>query len=217
MPSSFVPACAASRSCQMRQWQGRAGFESLDRDVAADLAHDRQLQKLADEKALIILEVGHDDLEEIIGLARDEVAGDDFRHLDHRLLEARRLFVGVTVDLHTQEYREAEADAAALQGCAIAVDDAVALEALDAPQARRRRQPYSLGEFDIAQPGIGLQFADDPAVDGIKAAFWHKSNSSDRTCAHNCVLDVPHSTLRRDLLRSFVGWSCRKKPCRQKE
>src|SRR5689334_2638252 len=159
----------------MSERQRRAGLQRLDRDVAADLAHDRHLQELADEEALIILEIGHDDFEKIIGFPRDEMTGHNFRHLDDRPFEARRFLVGVAIDLHGKEDRKAETDAAALQRCAIAFDIALALQAFDAPEARGRRQPYPLGEFDIAQPGIRLQFADDPAIDRIKLDFWHET------------------------------------------
>eukprot|EP01034_Spumella_vulgaris_P007433 gene7433-9475_t len=39
----------------------------------------RQVQELADEKALIGVEVGHGDFEQVIGIAGHHVAGDDFR------------------------------------------------------------------------------------------------------------------------------------------
>ena len=51
------------------------------------------------------------------------------------LLEALRFLIGVGADLHAQEHREAEADAGAPQRGAVAVDIAVALEALHPPEA----------------------------------------------------------------------------------
>jgi hypothetical protein len=50
-------------------------------------------------------------------MSKHESAGDDLRHLDHRLLETRRFLVGVTVDLHTQKRREAEAASTAPGAC----------------------------------------------------------------------------------------------------
>src|ERR1700739_445890 len=86
-----VTVAPRAMSSEMAERQWRAGLQGLDRDVAADLAHDRQIEQLADQEALIILELGHDHFEEIIGVAGDEVAGDNFRHLHHRFLETLRL------------------------------------------------------------------------------------------------------------------------------
>jgi hypothetical protein len=80
-----------------RQWT--AGLQGLDGDVAAHLSHDRQSQKLAHEKALIALEVGHDDFNEIICRAGNHVAGNDLVQSDDCILEGLGLLVGVSRNL----------------------------------------------------------------------------------------------------------------------
>src|SRR6266851_2337653 len=158
-----------------RQW--RPGLERLDRDVAAYFAHDWQIEKFADQKALVVTEIRYDDFEEIVRFAGDEVARDDLRHLDDGLLERRRALVGVPVDLDADEDREPKADAVAPQRRPITFDVAIPLQALDAAQARRWRQADLVGQFDIAQASIGLQLGDDAAVDGIQIMFWHTDAS----------------------------------------
>src|ERR1700737_4601561 len=96
-----------------RQW--RPGLERLDGDVAAYFAHDWQIEKFADQKALVVTQIRYDDFEEIVRLAGDEVAGNDLRHLDNGLLEGRRTLVGVAVDLDADEDRKPKADAVAQQ------------------------------------------------------------------------------------------------------
>ena len=42
----------------MRERQRRTSLERLDRDVAANLAHNRQIEQLADKETLVVLELG---------------------------------------------------------------------------------------------------------------------------------------------------------------
>ena len=46
-----------------------------------------QLEQRAEQEALVGTQVGHDDLEQEVGRARDDVAGDDLGHLRDRLLD----------------------------------------------------------------------------------------------------------------------------------
>src|SRR5262249_24779962 len=79
----------------------------------------------------------------------------------------------MALELHCDEDAEAEADPVTAQHGSIALDVAFTLEPLDPSQARRRRQAHLVGKLDVAEPGIGLQIGDDPAVDGIQLQFWH--------------------------------------------
>ena len=62
-----------------------------------------EIQKLVDQKPPVMVEIGDDDFEEVVGLARDKMASDDFGHGDDSLLEAERPFVGMAVDLDADE------------------------------------------------------------------------------------------------------------------
>ena len=57
------------RLLQMRKRQGPTRLEGLNRDIAAHLAHRRQVQQLADQEALVVLEVRDDHLQEVVRLA----------------------------------------------------------------------------------------------------------------------------------------------------
>ena len=54
---------------KMTQGERPSGFEGLDGDVAAHFSDDGQAQELADEEPLIVLQVGDDHLQEIVGFA----------------------------------------------------------------------------------------------------------------------------------------------------
>ncbi len=97
----------------MIERQRRTGFQGLDGDVAAHLPNDGKVQKLVDQELPVMVEIGHDDFEEVVGLARHEMTSNDLGHGEDSLLEAERPFVGVAVDLDADEYGKAQADAVA--------------------------------------------------------------------------------------------------------
>ena len=96
------------------------------------------------------------------------MTGDHFGHRTDRFFELEGALVGVAVDLHADEDREAEANTIASQRSSIAFDVSFAFEPLDPPEARRRRQPHPVGKLYVAKPRVGLQFGDNPAVDGVQ-------------------------------------------------
>src|SRR5258708_38687244 len=118
-----------------RQW--RSGLQGLNRNTASHLANDRQVEHLTDEVALIVLKVGHYDLEKIVDVPSNKMAGDDFRHGDDRILELLSPLAGMVLDLDADEYGQAQSDAAAPKHGAISLDIAFALKPLHAAQARR--------------------------------------------------------------------------------
>ena len=79
--------------------QRRAGLERLNGNVAAYLTHDRQIEEFADQKALIVTEIGYHDLEEIVRFTGNEVARNDLGHRNDGFLELQRALVGMPVDL----------------------------------------------------------------------------------------------------------------------
>src|SRR5260370_35552248 len=94
---------------EMMERRRRTGFRGVDGDVAAHFVNDGKVQKLIDQKPPVVVEIGHDNFEEVVGLARDEMTSDDLGHGNDSLLEADRPFVGVAVDLDAAEYGKAQA------------------------------------------------------------------------------------------------------------
>ena len=179
--------------------QRRPGLERLNGNVAAYLTHDWQVEEFADQKALIVSEIGYHDLEEVIRLTGNEVARNDLGHRNDGLLELQRALVGMPVDLDAYKDGEAEPDALAPQGCPITFNVPLALQALDAAQTWRWRQTDLVGQFDVAQTPIGLQFGNNPAVGGIKIGFWHINEVFRLEKAHYCVFIADLSVFRKDM------------------
>src|SRR5688572_6065647 len=72
------------------------------------------------------------------------------------------------VELHAHENSHAEAEAPAVDLGLVAGDIPLFLQALDAAQARRRRQANPLGQLDIAEPAVLLQRSQDLAVQRVE-------------------------------------------------
>ena len=119
--------------------QRRRGLPGLDCDVAPDFAHDRQVQQPFDQKSLVPLKIGDDDFEQIVGFAGHHVTGKDFRHRAHRILKCQSAVVRMRLYLDCQKYRKAESDTVTAEYGAIALDDAIALQALHTTKAGGRR------------------------------------------------------------------------------
>jgi len=179
--------------------QRRPGLERLDCNVAAYLTHDWQIEEFADQKALIVAEIGYDDLEEVIRLTGNEMACNNFGHRNDGSLELQRALVGMAVDLDAYEDREAEPDALAPQGRPITFNVPLALQALDATQAWRWRQADLVGQFDVAQTSIGLQLGNNPAVGGIEIRFWHITEVLGLKKARCCVFITDLGVFRKDM------------------
>jgi hypothetical protein len=100
------PTSGRPQLFEMCEWQRRAGLKSLDRYVASNLADDGQVQQLSDQKTLVIFQFGYHDLKKVVGLARDQMTGNNFRHLDDGALEGQCMFVGMAVDLDDYKNRK---------------------------------------------------------------------------------------------------------------
>ena len=100
-------------------------------------------------------------------LAGDAVAFDDLgaraRDLGHALQLPRR-----GADAHDRA--EAVAERAGVDFRAVARDAALVLQALEALGDRRRGQADAPAELREAEPGIVLQFGEEPEIGGIERA-----------------------------------------------
>ena len=76
--------------------------------------------------------------------------------------------VGLAGQVHRREHRDVEAEPARIQQAAIALDVALFLQRADPAQAGRRRNPDALGQFDIGDSAVGLDFGENSEVDFVK-------------------------------------------------
>ena len=74
---------------------------------------------------------------------------------------------------HHAEGDEIEPEGGRVQQRMIALDDARFLQLADAPQAGRRGNSRLAREFHIGHAAVGLQFLEDPDVDGVEVGTEH--------------------------------------------
>src|SRR5580692_6290729 len=70
--------------------------------------------------------------------------------------------------MHRGKYGDIETELSRIEQPAIALDVAGLLQGADPPQARRRRNADPLGQFDIGDSAISLDFAEDFEVNFVK-------------------------------------------------
>src|SRR5262249_16346693 len=102
------------------------------------------------------------------------MTGDHLGHGTDRFLELEGALVSVTMNLDSYEDGEAEANAVTPERSSIALDVSFTFQSLDAPETGGRRQSHLVGKSYVAHPCVGLEFGDNPTVDGIQIKIWHK-------------------------------------------
>src|SRR6185312_16304883 len=83
-------------------------------------------------------------------------------------------FVAVRVGTYRDEYGNAHIDLAGIEKCDPTFDDALFLELLDAPPARRGRQADLLGHIGNRECRVLLEQSEDFSVQAIHWAFPEK-------------------------------------------
>jgi hypothetical protein len=115
------------------------------------------------------LDVGHDDAQQIVGVAGQPPGLDDLRDVaDHppERLQPVRL---VARRLHRGEHGHRHVDLASVQQGNPPGDDAVLVEPLDPAPAGRRAEADLFGNGGDRNRGIVLQDIENPAINGIHA------------------------------------------------
>lgn len=119
------------------------------------------------------IQIGGDDLEQEIGLARDRPAGRHLVQAHHFGLEQPGLGFGMHADAGADEGLHAQAQPPAIELHAIAADHAQLLQPPHPAPAGRGREADCLGQILIAHPAVALKGAHDPDVGGIEADLGH--------------------------------------------
>lgn len=113
------------------------------------------------------LEVGGvavDHPQQIVVLAGEEIAFGDFRDRPHRRLELFQRRPPLAVERHRNIGGAGHAGDARVEDGDDAGDEAAFLEEPGAPQAGRRRQMDTIGEFRVGAPGAILQRHQDGTI-----------------------------------------------------
>ena len=126
-----------------------------------------QLGELVHVERLVRGGIGDRDADQVVGKAEHPPALDDLLELGEGRLEALdgRAVLEREIDVHDD--LEAAPDALGVDVGVVAADRARGLERADAAQARGGRQAHALGELDVAEAPVGLQLAQNRAIERI--------------------------------------------------
>src|SRR6185437_15122560 len=151
----------------------RLVFGRPDRQRRADMRDIGRRRQLGRQETLIAVPVGGDDLEEKIRLAGEHVR---FAYLGPTMgqrLEGLEIGLGLARQPDLGEDGDAEAQILRIDVGMISADEARLFERAHPAQARGCRNASPPGQLDIGHSAIGLQVAQDPAVDLVQLDAAH--------------------------------------------
>src|SRR5450830_1186317 len=135
-PSSTpYPALPCARSFIQRQRQGLLDF--FHHDITLGLRRARQLQQDVAEQLAVFRHAANARLDQVIEVARHQVALLHFRDAQHFAAELFEHIARLVVQRDLHEHQQGGAQRGRIDARVIAADDAVALHALDALDAGR--------------------------------------------------------------------------------
>jgi amidase len=136
-------------------------------EARLDARHRRQPRQLAME-ALVVGRIARFDTQQVIERARHEVALAHLGKAAHGQFEAVHLIRSLPLEHDLHHHRGSRLRLLGGDDRRIAEDDALALEHVQAAQARRRRQADLGGERRIAHAPVLLQQPEHVVIDGVE-------------------------------------------------
>jgi len=124
----------------------------------------RQGGELLVPQGHIVIQVGRDDAEQVVGVAEQPLGVADLRYRDERGFESFNGAGVLAVHRDADEGLETEADRGRVQDGAVAGDDAVALELAQPPVTGRRSEPHPVGQLCHRQAAVLLEFSKNHAI-----------------------------------------------------
>lgn len=111
-----------------------------------------------------IIGVTGDDLQEVVGCSRHEMAFEHFRNPGDGLFEGVENLVGLTAERDLDKHGCGPGDLARIDKGDIAANPALLLKSLHAPVAGGRGEVDLFGKLRIRQPAITLERGKQPPV-----------------------------------------------------
>ena len=156
----------------MSQRQSPRCLHRVNREVAADVTHPRQLQQAATEKAVIRAQIRHHHLQQKIRFPRHQKRRYHLRQRRHRRIKRLGLFVVVAFDLDPDKHRQPQPDFIAIKIGLIAANHPRFFQHPHPAQTRRCRQADFIRQLDVAQAPVPLQGGEDFAVERVQFHVW---------------------------------------------
>ena len=138
---------------------------------------------MIEQEAREILEVGHVDMQQVIHVAGQRVAGDHFIPAVDVLDETLDRFRLVLAQLHTHESLQAQANRLRIDLRRVAGDDLVRFQPLQPAQARRWRQADPLGQLGIGDAALALQDGEQAQVGAVECRHAQQTSVIPSVCA----------------------------------
>src|SRR6266567_8570955 len=130
--------------------------------------------QLVFQKRFIGRQVGGDDAQQVIAVSRHQIALQNLVPFRDRFSEPGEVFLLLPRQLDRDEHADMQSERFLVEGRDVARDHAAFFQELDPAMARRDRQADLVGELLHGGAAVGLQQAEDLAVDGIKRVHWNK-------------------------------------------
>src|ERR1035437_1048573 len=139
-----------------------------ERETRLDRGDAVEPRQLVLQERFIRRQVGGDDAQQVIAVAGHQVALQHLVPFRDRLGEPLEVFLFLPRELDRDEYAYMQAERFLVDGRDIARDHAALFQKLDPAMARRHRQADLVGELLHGGAAVGLQQAEDFAVDGVQ-------------------------------------------------
>ncbi len=140
----------------------------LDRGDAVDP------RQLVFQEGFIGRQIGCDDAQEIIAVAGHQITLQDLIPFRNRLCKTIEVLFLLSREFYGNEDADVKSERFLVDGCDVASDHAALFHQLDPTMAWRGGKADLVGEFLHRHAAVGLQQAEDLAVDGVKGIHWHK-------------------------------------------
>src|SRR6202795_3079484 len=149
-------------------------FHLAQRKARLDRGDAVEPGQLVLQECFIGRQVGGDDAQQIVAVAGHQIA---FQHLvpfRDRLGKTIEVLLLLPRQLDRDEDADMQAERFLVDGCDIARDHAARFQQFHPAMARRYRQADLVGQFLHGHAAVGLQQAEDFAVDGVERLHWNK-------------------------------------------
>ena len=161
-------ACRRAGCCRRLEFEPAVVADFLHDEKGAGLAHPRQGDQPFAVKPVEVLDVLDPDLEEIVEVAGDEIAFQHKGETFDRGLEVGEAFRRRAVEHDADDDQHTALDLVGIDEGRRTGDVVVREKPMNATVAGRRAERHPPRQFGIADPGIGLQFTQQTAVDFVQ-------------------------------------------------
>jgi len=121
-----------------------------------------------EDEALERLHIRHHDAQQIVRVARHQIALHYFRALGDGLFEALQRFFHLFLQTHLNKHVDAQPERLRIQQRDLLLEQPQLLERAHPVKARRGRQVDRASQLGIGDAGVLLQLAEDADIDAVQ-------------------------------------------------